>query len=201
MFAANEEEADYLCQSLKGLDYVNHNWTGAGEHVFVVTPNGWQRFEALTRGGGSIERPVFVAMWFGNTGDKSTTEMRELYELGIRPAVRDAGYRVDRADDVEHNEWIMDQVLGMIRAAPFIVADFTGHRNGVYFEAGFARGLGKTVINCCKESELDKAHFDTKQLNHVLWNKPHDLKDRLCNRIKATVGQGPYHFEPDADNG
>lgn len=68
-------------------------------------------------------------------------------------------------DQVEHNEHIMDKILAMIRIAPFVVADFTHHRNGVYFEAGFAKGLGIPVVSCCRQDEFEKAHCDTKQLN------------------------------------
>jgi len=140
---------------------------------------------------------VFVAMWYGGKedtedGGKTQQEMNRIYEDGIKPAVEDAGYHVIRVDLVEHNEWIMDQVLGLIRLAPFVVADFTGHRHGVYFEAGFARGLGKPVIQTCEEGDLDKAHFDTRQLNHVLWTKPEDLRKRLYNRIINSVGPGPH---------
>lgn len=42
----------------------------------------------------------------------------------------------------EHSNKIDDEIIGEIRRSAFIVADFTGHRGGVYFEAGFAMGLG-----------------------------------------------------------
>lgn len=108
------------------------------------------------------------------------------------PAIAGAGYKSIRIDLVEHNEYIMDRVIGEIRRAPFLVADFTGHRNGVYYEAGFARGIGIPVIHCCRADVLIKAHFDTKQLNHVQWTTHQELKERLLNRIKATIGMGPY---------
>lgn len=68
-----------------------------------------------------------------------------------------------------------------------MVADFTGHRHGVYFEAGFAMGLGIPVIWLCQEDEIDKTHFDTRQYNHILWNSAEDLYQKLLNRIQATV--------------
>jgi hypothetical protein len=163
-----------------------------------LTAEGWERFEELTQGESAPENNVFVAMWFGakeNTGNggKTEQEMSRVYKDGIEPAVKDAGYLVTRVDLVEHNEWIMDQVLGLIRLAPFVVADFTGHRNGVYFEAGFARGLGKTVIQTCEKDELEKAHFDTRQLNHVLWTTPEELRERLYHRIMgSSIGRGPH---------
>jgi hypothetical protein len=157
--------------------------------VVSLTPHGWARFDALTTRAGAPENPAFVAMWFG--GSKEKALMDEIFQEAIQPAIEDSGYRTTRVDLAEHNDWIMDKVLGDIRRAPFVVADFTGHRNGVYFEAGFARGLGTPVINTCRESDFDQAHFDTKQLNHIRWKTSDDLRKSLYYRIIATIGDGP----------
>jgi hypothetical protein len=86
----------------------------------------------------------------------------------------------------------MDKVFGDIRRAPFLVADFTEHRNGVYLEAGFARGLGIPVIHTCRKDHLDKTHFDTAQFNHVVWSTAEELKTKLFHRIIASIGEGPH---------
>jgi hypothetical protein len=189
-FAGSREEFKYHIQALVSSEYLDsrpyHGVTGA----IVVSPKGWGQFEKLTRGVSSRENPVFVAMWFGGEDDKSA--MDRAYREGIEPAIVTAGYRANRVDLIEHNDWIMDRVLGDIRVAPFVVADFTGHRNGVYLEAGFARGLGIPVINTCRADELDKAHFDTRQLNHVVWTTPQDLEQKLYNRIRGSIGMGPW---------
>ena len=68
-----------------------------------------------------------------------------------------------------------------------MVADFTGQRAGVYYEAGFATGLGRPVIWCCRKDEIDKLHFDTNHKNHIDWETPEELRDRLYRRIRATI--------------
>lgn len=155
----------------------------------VVTPAGWARFHDLTRTQQNLQSPVFVAMWYG--GKDHEQAMTSAFEEGIRPALNNAGWKAIRADLVEHNEWIMDQVLGDIRTAPFVVADFTGQRNGVYMEAGFARGLGTQVVHTCRRDQMKEAHFDTAQLNHVLWDSPEDLATKLYHRVLGTIGPGP----------
>jgi hypothetical protein len=57
----------------------------------------------------------------------------------------------------------------------------------VYFEAGFANGLSREVIWCCKDSETAELHFDTRHLNHIVWHDAEDLKQRLADRIRATI--------------
>jgi hypothetical protein len=60
-------------------------------------------------------------------------------------------------------------------------------RPGVYFELGFAMGLGIKVIRSCREDEIDQAHFDTRQYNHIVWNTLGELRERLVARMNATA--------------
>jgi nucleoside 2-deoxyribosyltransferase len=189
-FAETPDEASYHLSSLVHRGYLDDSTSHQLVRVVSLTPDGWERFEELMRSANAPENPVFVAMWFGDENTK--TEMDDVYERGIRPAINEAGYRENRVDFVEHNDWIMDQVLGLIRLAPFVVADFTGQRQGVYFEAGFARGLGIPVIHTCEHADLKNAHFDTRQLNHVVWTTPEELHKKLYHRIMGTVGPGPH---------
>jgi nucleoside 2-deoxyribosyltransferase len=94
-------------------------------------------------------------------------------------------------DQVEHVGKIDDEIMVQIRKSRFIVADFTGHRSGVYFEAGFALGLGLPVIWTCRKDELSKLHFDIRQYNCIDWVDAADLRKRLAFRIEAAVGVGP----------
>lgn len=93
-----------------------------------------------------------------------------------------------RIDFVEHNGKICDRILSEIRQSTLLIADFTGNRGGVYFEAGFALGLGIPVIFTCRTDFLKKGvHFDTRQYNHIEWQTSEELKTKLINRIKATL--------------
>jgi hypothetical protein len=76
-----------------------------------------------------------------------------------------------------------------IRRAQFLIADFTGHRNGVYFEAGFGLGLGKTVIWTCRKKDftLERVHFDTRPYNHIVWETHDELRQKLTDRIRAVI--------------
>ena len=126
----------------------------------------------------------FCAMWFSD-------EVRPLFDEVIEPAIREAGYEPLRIDSKEHNNKIDDEIVASIRSARFVVADYTGERGGVYYEAGFAHGLGLPVIFMAREKTA--IHFDTRQYNTIFW-KPDELsdaRDKLKNRILATLGRGP----------
>ena len=141
---------------------------------------------------------AFVAMWFNESMD-------DVWERGIRPGIEDAGYRPVRIDRTEHNDKIDDAIIAQIRRSRFVVADFTqgddGARGGVYYEAGFAHGLDRPVIFACRKDQLENAHFDTRQYNHIVWETPEELRRRLSNRISATIGDGPTSADGTRTNG
>ena len=130
---------------------------------------------------------AFVAMWF----DES---LYPAYDEAIEPAIKDAGYSPLRIDNTDFLGNIPDRILAEIRRSRFIVADFTqgdkGNCGGVYYEAGFARGLGISVISTCRKDTIGDVHFDISQDNHILWETPIELKERLTFRIAKEIGDG-----------
>lgn len=151
-------------------------------HV-VMSARGWNKFAELERGYmGQQPRQAFVAMAYA-------PEMQAAYDDGIEVGVRAAGYEPKRIDRIEFNNKIDDEIIAEIRKSRFLVADFTKHRGGVYFEAGFALGLGMQVIWTCRNDDVSELHFDTRQYNHIVWSNPGELALRLEQRIEATLGR------------
>ena len=70
-----------------------------------------------------------------------------------------------------------------IQSCKFLVADFTTHNTGVYYEAGYATALGKTVIHTCKKSDFDNLHFDIKQTQTLAWTDAENLSKILTDQI------------------
>ena len=122
----------------------------------------------------------FVAMWFND-------KMKSAYDKAIKPAIEKAKYTTFRIDNKEHVNKIDDEIIAEIKRSRFLVADFTGHRGGVYFEAGFAMGLGIPVIWTCKEGDFKDLHFDIRQYNCIKWKDEEDLEKKLYQRIRAVV--------------
>lgn len=148
-----------------------------------ITPAGYDKIDDLKRRV-SPSGKAFVAMSFAE-------EMEEPFANGLSKGILDAGFDPVRVDRVEHVERIDDKIIALINESAFVVADFTGHRGGVYFEAGYALGRDLPVIWTCKESNMKDLHFDIRQYNTIDWEDPEELARRLTNRIEATVGKGP----------
>lgn len=123
-------------------------------------------------------------MWFDNS-------LNDAYENGLQVGVLNTRYNPLRIDQVEHVNRIDDEIVRQINASQFVVADFTGHRGGVYFEAGYALGKGIPVFWSCRKSDMADLHFDIRQFNCIDWDSPKDLATRLAARIEAVLGPGP----------
>lgn len=153
-------------------------------YSFKISPEGWAYIESL-KDVNPESRIGFIAMWF----DSSMDEPSDI----IHKAIRKAGYEPLRIDNKEHNKNINDEIIATIRQSKFVVADFTGQRDGVYYESGYANGLGLEVIWLCEESDFDNVHFDANHNNFIIWNRTDypALEKKLTDRIIATLGKGP----------
>lgn len=157
----------------------------AGKQFYRLTYKGWD-YVLGTSASSAEHGRVFVAMWF----DES---MASAYTEGIEPALLDSGFEPVCMNAVFHNDDINFTILAEIRRAQFIVADITGARGGVYFEAGFARALGREVFFCCRNDRFGTdRHFDTEHFQHTLWTTPADLRAKLRDKVLGLKGVGPY---------
>ena len=185
-------EVAYYLHYLEENGWIDGTRFSAGNVHGTVTVYGYNRIADQETNIDSSQ--AFVAMWFDDS-------MAGYYENGIEPGIREAGYIPLRIDRKEHINKIDDEIIAEIRRSRFVVADFThgpdGARGGVYYEAGFAQGLGLPVIFTCRQDCLDKLHFDTSHYNHLIWADPADLRPQLRNRILAVIGEGPeIHGSP-----
>ena len=172
------EEVMYLVQYLTEKVWIGEQHPGSFN--FQVTVDGHEKIADLQTNPSSSQ--AFVAMWIND-------ETKEAFVEGFRPGIRDAGYqalRIDKKDDVVK---IDDEIISEIRRSRFLVADFTqgndGARGGVYFEAGYALGLGIPVIFACRRDMVDMLHFDTRQYAHILWDHSSDLRAAIRERESA----------------
>jgi len=183
LFAENTDAFHFIRSTLQDMNYIQRDplpYPATGTSV-ILTAQGWNRIIELERAAPTRDsRQAFVAMWFDGSLDKA-------YSEGIVRAIREAGYEPVRVDLKEHNGKICDAIIAEIRKSRFVVADFTGGRGGVYYEAGYAMGIGIPVIWTCSEKDKDELHFDTRQYNHIIWMNETDLYEKLRRRIQATI--------------
>ena len=179
----NKDELYEILGFLQETDRVQRDEILSEERI-KIRPEGWAHLENLKKIN-SNKKQGFVAMWF-------TDEMQQIYDKAISKGITEAGYVPHRVDQREHNDKIDDEIISQIRKSRFVFADFTGHRGGVYFESGFAKGLGLEVFWSCREDDLENLHFDIRQYNCITWNQENLEKFilKIKYRIEAVLGKG-----------
>jgi hypothetical protein len=119
----------------------------------------------------SLQTTVFVASAFG------FAEIDELYAECIEPTCLSHGYKPVRVDMSEPSSSITEAILRGITEAACVIADLTHARPSVYYEVGFAQGLGVPLLLTCRkdhyrgtESKL-RVHFDLEQYKISFWSR------------------------------
>lgn len=186
-FARDAAEFGWLLNRALELNYLDvDTLSGDGEvrgpdmppRSVRLTIDGYKRVETLL-----VERDLkqaFVAMSFDD-------ELDDVFHTGIKEALTDTGWEPLFHKGTQHNERIDDRIVADIKRSGLVIADFTLHRQNVYFEAGFAMGLGIPVIWTVRRQDQESVHFDTRQYNHVVWDTPEDLRVKLVDRIRASL--------------
>ena len=180
--AKNATEANFYMDSLYEQGFLAEKPLNTNQGTtFTLSAKGWIELDRIAKSG-SESSNAFVAMWFDPSRKKFFDAMNR--------AITDAGYLAIRIDFVEHINRIDDEIISQIRQSKVLVADLSGQRNGVYFEAGFMLGLGRPVIWACQKNQLEDVHFDARQYNTIDYESAEDLRKRLQFRIESILGKG-----------
>ncbi len=183
-FSRGRTEFNFIMQSLIDEGFVVREGNLSNEYACKITARGWLNYEREKNN--ELSNKVFIAGWFAAPV--------ELWD-SIRKAVRDAGYEPDDLIMAEHLDDINSRIMAGIREARFVIADFTCDsqiRGGVYYEAGFAKGLGLQVIWTCREDMIEKLHFDINHYPFKKWSGSNwpEFQDGLKNSILELFGPG-----------
>lgn len=173
-----EDEIDFISNYLRDQEYLSISSLGtvngtrwSHQHTITILPKGLERIEQLQRDE-SKNKDVFVSMSFS----KKTNNTRD----AIRAGIVEAGFSPEFIDEIIHNHQIVPEMLRLIRECRFLILDITEPNFGAYYEAGYAQGLGKEVIVCCKKEVFDKRVFSCEKLDLVKAKEKADLEKYNC---------------------
>lgn len=181
-YVKNNVEFFFYLDSLIESGYISCQARVDGAYSGVsLTVSGLNKAISLEEKNNS--KTCFVAMSFDD-------EMFGIYESGIKPAIKETGFEpliISEKKDIPSDTTINDAILAAIKKSKFTIADFTNHKHGVYFESGYALGRGQKVIYTCRQDEIEKAHFDTRNYPHIVWKDAEDLKKQLIDKIEVFI--------------
>jgi nucleoside 2-deoxyribosyltransferase len=125
-------------------------------------------------------------------------DVDRIYDRGIMPVLSKLKIKPLRVDRVEHNDDIDDKIFEMINQSQVCIADLTFARPSVYYEAGYASGLGKPVIFIARNDHFKsrdddpmgnlRVHFDLQMKNIIKWTEPNNtFKNKLSCRLNHVL--------------
>ena len=130
-----------------------------------------------------VPNTVFIIMSFKK-------EFDELYNV-YKEVCKTFGFNAVRTDKVYSLDKILPRILQGIRHSAFVIADVTETSPNVFYEIGFAEGLGRPVIATAKVDT--KLPFDLVDTPVTFWSSFDDLKAKLeplINEVKISLGKG-----------
>jgi len=125
----------------------------------------------------SAHKPsVFTVMQFSDQYD-------ELYNEVIKPTSEDFNLECIRADDMYTNGLIIEDISRSIREAYIVIADVTPDNPNVYYEVGYAHGIGKPVILLC-DRKREKLPFDVSGMRTIFYDNSIAGKSVVEERLR-----------------
>lgn len=146
---------------------------------------------------------IFIACAFGRK------DVNALFCSVLEPACKAAGLQPYRIDLSEPPQTITHAILEGISDAECVIADLTYARPSVYFEVGFAHGLGVPLLLTCRKDHYRgsedhlRVHFDLEQFKISFWTREEDSTFAWptgmapTERLSALIHKKPPRLMPN----
>ena len=124
---------------------------------------------------------VFVIMPF------SGIDMDEVYEA-IKDECCKLWLRTRRVDESTGSGLVIREITDLIERAEFIICDLTRERPNVYYELGYAHGVGNEAMDIllvAKEGTV--LHFDIAPLRVHFYTSTEHLRSIVSSSLKAMI--------------
>jgi len=124
---------------------------------------------------------VFVAMPF--LGD----DVQDKYSA-IKDECSKLGLQVNRVDENVGSGFIIKEITELIEQAEFIIFDLTQERPNVYYELGYAHGVGNEPLDILLiAKEGTKIHFDIAPMRIQFYKTTEHLRSIVALSLKEMI--------------
>lgn len=125
-----------------------------------------------------LPRNVFTIMSFKE-------EFIDVFD-SCKDACQKFDFVAERTDESKSVERILPRIELGIRKSAFVIADISELSPNVFYEVGYAKGLGKNVILIAKKGT--QLPFDVTDIPTIFWETQRELKERLQDCICGLIG-------------
>ena len=175
----NYSGLNFIIDHLKESELLTTAKDSSDNRFMSLTMKGWEQYDEIRRGNIDSKK-AFMAMPFNNP------ILDKVYRH-FKLAITQTGFDLLRIDEQPKAGLIDDRLRVEITTSRFLIAELTDENHGVYWEAGYAEGLGRPVIYTCEKTYFEKVktHFDTNHHLTVIWEE--DKINEALDKLKATV--------------
>jgi hypothetical protein len=103
----------------------------------------------------------------------------------VKTACRTAALRCLRADSIWDEAEVIQDIFSLIYRSRIVVCDFSGRNPNVFYEAGIAHTLGKTVIPIVQNA--DDIPFDLRHIRFIKYLNNGEGREGLKKAISAKL--------------
>src|SRR5260221_4255669 len=132
-------------------------------------------------------KTCFVISPIGEEGSPIRYRADKIYNYVISPIIREAGYKVSRADKLSVPGLITSQIVEQILECDLVVADLTGRNPNVYYELAVRHAIRKPFIQIVEAGEslpFDIAGMRTISINHTDLESVEKFKIEIKKQIE-----------------
>ncbi len=130
-------------------------------------------------------KKCFVISPIGEEGSQVREHADTVFQYIIRPATRNLGIKIFRADHMLEPGRISDQMFHEIFSSDLCIAILTGHNPNVFYELALAQMARRSVIVLIAKHE--KIPFDVQDLRCIVYelSPRRDILDNYINQLKS----------------
>jgi len=127
------------------------------------------------------EVTIFVAMSFREEEEPALVD----YFRAMQNAAKETmlPITVKRVDVIEGDYEISQRIMEEIDKAQIVLVDFTLNSRNVYFELGYARGVGKRIIQATRKGT--SLEFDIRNWRTIFYRNATELEEKLMPELKS----------------
>ena len=128
-----------------------------------------------------VKNLVFVGMSF------SGKEMDDTYKA-IKDECSKLKLKAARVDENVGSGFIIREITQLIEDAEFIIFDLTKERPNVYYEIGYAHGVGNEAYDILLVAKKETViHFDISPMKINFYESTEDLREIVRSNLNAMI--------------
>lgn len=130
------------------------------------------------------DKKCFVIMPISDPIGYEKGHFANIYNNLIKPAVENAGYQSERADEARSSSFIIKDIVERIYAAPIAICDISSHNPNVFYELGLRHASGLPVV-LIKDKKTENP-FDISGIRYAEYSQENDYATVLRNQTIIT---------------